>query len=278
MRTERFKSIPTSREDYEPIVELKKFDDIEDFTVRKEKVSLPRVGSSNKGYQIYFLNTSIEEISRILKNEHPMIVNHATSYRGYYYNHLLLRKAIITPRVKNPGKTIGELKMERLEDYGLIRSSYQNVITPKSDAVLVGKNFIYDLEPLVRLMKIQPKLKQIPLVERLRLFFMSVGKLYEKTTVMGYKKGPIYINLDEYDPKGTLQDFSFYELMMILLKKSDKVISRVMADVPEMEIMFYTEKGYILYIDEFMSCYRINANSSWTNRIQSSDEKTLNMS
>jgi glycosyltransferase involved in cell wall biosynthesis len=35
--------------------------------------------------------------------------------------------------------------------------------------------------------------------------------------------------------------------------------------------------GTVHYIDEFMSCYRINADSSWTNRIQSSDEKTLNM-
>lgn len=35
--------------------------------------------------------------------------------------------------------------------------------------------------------------------------------------------------------------------------------------------------GSVHYIDEFMSCYRINADSSWTNRIQSSDERTLNM-
>lgn len=35
--------------------------------------------------------------------------------------------------------------------------------------------------------------------------------------------------------------------------------------------------GSVHYIDEFMSCYRVNANSSWTNRIQSSDQKTLKM-
>ena len=257
MKLEYYKSIPSNRADYEPIVELRQFNDIEDFTVRKEKVSLPRKDNSNKGYQIYFLNTSIGEIGRILRNEHPMIVNQASAYRGYYYNHILLRSAISTPRIKNCGKSISELKMERLEDYGLVRSYYQTAITPKSDSILAEKNFIYDLEPLVRLMKFQPKLKQVPLLERLKLFFMSVGKLYEKTSVLGYTKGPIYINLDEYKPNCTLQDFSFYQFMMILLTKSDNIINKVMEGVPKMEVMFYTEKGYIL-IDTSLDFKREN--------------------
>lgn len=228
------------------VMELRQLEDIEDFTVRKEKLSLPRKNGSNKGMFICFLNTSQDGIVRILNNDHPMLINQSSTYKGYYYDFIRLRTAIKSPRIKNPGKTKSDLKTERIKDYGVIQSSIKNILTPKAIGVLAGKNFIYDMEPLTRLMKYQEKLKKIPLLERLKLYFKSIGALYDSLQFSNYERGPIFINLDEYDPRCPLSDFSFYDLMMIMLKKSDNVIEKIMADVPDMKVLFYTEKGYIL--------------------------------
>ena len=232
--------LPTS------VLELKQMEDVADFTVRKEKMALPRKNGSNKGMFICFLNTSKEGIIRILNNEHPLMINQSSAYRGYYYDFIRLRTAIKSPRIKNPGKTKSDLKVERIEDYGLIQSNVKNILTPKVINIFAGKNFVYDMEPLTRLMKFQKKLNKIPLLERFKIYFKSVGELYNSLHFPEYEKGPIFINLDEYNPKCQLSDFSFYDLMMIMLKKSDNVIEKIMSDIPEMDILFYTEKGYIL--------------------------------
>ena len=228
------------------VLELKQLEDVVDFSVRKEKMALPRKNGSNKGMFICFLNTSPEGIIRVLSNDHPMLVNQSTAYKGYYYDFIRLRTAIKSPRIKNPGKTKADLKVERISDYGVIQSNIKNVLTPKSISILAGKNFIYDMEPLTRLLKFQEKLKKIPLLERFKLYFKSIGALYDSLQFSDYEKGPIFINLDEYNPNCLLSHFSFYDLMMIMLKKSDNVIDKIMAEVPEMNILFYTEKGYML--------------------------------
>lgn len=246
MKLEYFSSISDRGTVPVSVLELKQLEDVVDFVVRKEKLALPRKNGSNKGMFISFLNTSIGNIGRVLSNNHPMLINQATSYKGYYYDVIRLRPAIKTPRVKNPGKTRADLKAERVRDYGEMQSNVQNILTPARVTTFAGKDFVYDLEPLTRLMKIQPKLQQVPLLERLKLYFWSIGAMYDSLEFPNYERGPIFINMDEYDPKCSLTDFSFYDLMMILLKKSNKVITKVMADVPNMNILFYTEKGYLL--------------------------------
>lgn len=246
MRLEYFNTISDKGVLPVSVLELKQLDDVVDFSVRKEKMALPRKNGSNKGMFICFLNTSMEEIARVLRNEHPMLMNQSSAYRGYYYDFIRLRTAIKSPRIKNPGKTKSDLKIERIADYGIIQSSVKNVMTPNSVVTLAGKNFIYDMESITRLMKIQEKLKKIPLLERFKLYFKTIGVLYDSLQFPNYERGPIFINMDEYNPKCPLSDFSFYDLMMIMLKKSDNVIEKIMTDVPEMDIIFYTEKGYIL--------------------------------
>lgn len=247
MKLEYYKSFIDNREELQStVLELKQLEDIVDFTVRKEKMTLPRRNNTNKGEFVCFLNTSKQGIANILNNEHPLILNQSSAYKGYYYDHISLRLSIKTQRIKNPGFTKSELKAQRLSDYGEIQELSNIIMTPVNIASLNKKNFIYDLEPFTRLIKSQEKLKKIPLIERLKIYFRSIGNLYNNINLVGYEKGPIYINLDEYDPKCTLLDYQFYDYMMILLKKSDNIINRVMADVPEMNILFYTNKGYIL--------------------------------
>lgn len=229
-----------------PVQELRTLATVEDFTVRKEKLALPKNGDSPKGQFVCFLNTSLENIARILTNEHPMILNKGNAYRGYYYNHLTVRPCIRSKRIKNPGKSKTDLKKERLVDYGIIQSLSNNTITPRTISTLAEKNFVYDMEPVTKLLKYQDKIKKIPLIERLRMYFETIGMYYDGISYPGYKKSAIFINLDEYNPRGLLTDYSFYDYMMILLKKSDTVVSRIMENVPPMDVLFYTEKGYIL--------------------------------
>lgn len=247
MKLEYFQELPNSKEEFQQtLFELKQLEDIEEFTVRKEKMSLPKKNGSNKGMFVCFLNTSKPEIAKILNNNHPLVLNQGSAYKGYYYDYLSLRSSIKSPRIKNPGKTKMELKTERLEDYGEMQSLSATTITPKISTALANKNFVYDMEPFTRLLKFQTKLNKMPLMERLKMYFTSVGTLYNNLNFMGYEKGPIFINLDEYDPNGSLLEYSFYEYMLILLKKSENVITKVMESIPAMDVLFYTEKGYIL--------------------------------
>ena len=68
----------------EVIMEVTKVDAVQNFTVTKDKLQLPKKGESNKGMFTPFLNTSIRDIAYILTNEHPKIVNFGSSYKGYY--------------------------------------------------------------------------------------------------------------------------------------------------------------------------------------------------
>lgn len=247
MKAEFYQGFIDNREElYSTIYELRQLEDLPDFVVRKEKMSLPKKGGSNKGKFVCFLNTSHSGIVTILNNEHPLILNQSSAYKGYYYAYDdTLRLSIKSPRIKNPGKTKMELKKERIVDYSTMQDLAPLVITPMVPSTLANKNFIYDLEPFTRLIKFQNKLNKIPLVERLRMYFVSIGTLYDNITISGYEKGPIYIDLDEYNPNCTLLDYSFYDYMMILLKKSQNIIDKIVALIPDMDIIFYTKKGYI---------------------------------
>lgn len=233
-----------------PIFELKQLVNLEDFTVNKDKMQMPRNGQSNKGMFVCFLNTSLESIAMLLNNKHPRIVNMGTAYKGYYYDFRSVRFSIKSTRIKNPGKTNITLKKERLHDYGQIQQAAPNIITPISVATLAGKNFVYDMEPITRLLRFQPKLVKLPLLERLRTYFRTIGSYYNGLNIDGYEKGPIFINLDDCNNQIDLQQFYFYQYMMLLLKKSDNVIYKVMMDVPNFQFLLYTSKGYILMSTE----------------------------
>ena len=247
MKLEYYETLPDNRQEFhETLLELRQLQDVVDFTVRREKMSLPKKNNSNKGMYVCFLNTSKPEIAKILNNEHPLILNQGNAYRGYYYDFVSLRTSIKTTRVKNPGKTKTDLKNERITDYGEMQATASLIQTPRSTSTLAGKDFVYDLEPFTRLIKLQDRLKKISLVERLKIYFQSIGELYKSIIIPNYEKGPIFINLDEYNPNCTLLDYSFFDYMLILLKKSDNVIDKINTLIPEMNVLFYTEKGYVL--------------------------------
>lgn len=227
------------------VTEVARIDSIQNFTVTKEKLQLPKKGEANKWMITPFLNTSLRDIAHILTNDHLRIKNLGTLYKGYYYDFMDVRGSIRSPRVKNPGKSKLDLKKERIRDYGMIQELSPMTMTPVKISTFAGRNFVYDMEPVTRLLRFQPKLKKMPLIERLTTYFKTIGNFYLSINANGYDKAPIFIDLDEYNPKCDIGEFHFYDYMMILLKKSNNVIYKVMMGVPEMDVLFYTEKGYI---------------------------------
>ncbi len=75
-----------------------------------------------------------------------------------------------------------------------------------------------------------------------------------------------------------LGDNNFPTSSMMIRKKFDSEYPEFYYKCPVGDYpmqVYMTMCGYLHYIDEFMSCYRLNADSSWTNRIQSSDKKLV---
>ena len=78
----------------------------------------------------------------------------------------------------------------------------------------------------------------------------------------------------------TLGEDNFATNSMMIRKKFDEKYPEFYHKCPVGDYpmqVYMTMNGYLHYIDEFMSCYRINADASWTNRIQSDDKKLLRM-
>lgn len=226
-----------------PVTEVTTFNDLENLTVSKEKLQLPNDPIMN--HFICFLNTDLSDIAMVLNNKHQLLLNKGNYYRAYYYDALSLRRAVQSRRVKTIGKSKAELRTDRKARYSMLKSMVR-VITPFDVSALVNKGFVYDLEPLTDILRSQENLKNIPLTEKLRLYFDTVSTLYDNLEFVGYDRGPILINMDGYDPTSKLNQYLFYDYMMVLLNKSENFISRILAGVADFSVLFYTTKGYLL--------------------------------
>lgn len=227
----------------QPVLEMNTIEGLEELVVSKEKLQLPNGSAMN--HFVCFLNTDLTDIATVLNNKHRLLLNKGNLYRAYYYDALRLRRAIQSRRVKNIGKSKAELRTDRKARYSTLKAMTK-VITPFDVSALVGKNFVYDMEPLTDVLKLQENLRKVPLTERLRLYFDSISTMYDDLEFVGYERGPIFISMDGYDPSAKLDRFLFYDYMMILLNKSENFISRSLSDLPDFDLLFYTSKGYLL--------------------------------
>lgn len=230
------------------ILEMKSLEDVPNFTVTKQKLHLP-VDTIMDNF-VCFLNTSIAGITMVLKNRHPLILNQGNTYRGYYYDALYLYRCIKSNRVKNIGLSKSELRAMRASRYGKMKSS-MSILTPVDVSILTGKNFVYDLDPVTNILTMQNKLTKIPLVEKLKIYFHTIFLLYNQLDYVGYNKGPIFIDLDDYKSSSDkLNSYLFYDYLMLLLRKSDAIISRILEPIEDFQVVLYTTKGYIKFSKE----------------------------
>ena len=234
-----------------PVMELKNAMDLDDLVFRRERFSLP-CGESNrqKGYLFYTLNTSIASIASLLKNENKIIMNRANSYNSYYYDYTLLRNSLKIGNVVLPTVSFAKAKSDRIIRYNQIKTDLEGVRTPITSTNLRGKNFVCDLDPIIELMKNEPKVKKISLVKKITLFFNTIKKFTEVNYYTKgdsgdpYVRGPIFINLDEMNNYSDISDFHFLKYLIMLFRKSESFMSSFSA---EYKVIFYTTRGYLVF-------------------------------
>ena len=232
-------------------MELKSAMDLDDLMFRRERFTLP-CGESNKqkGFLFYTLNTSIGSIASLLKNENNIILNRANSYNSYYYDYTLLRNSLKIGNVVIPAISYSKAKSDRLIRYNQMKTSLEGIRTPINSTTLRGKNFVCDLEPVIELMKNEPKVKKISLVKKITLFFDTIKKFtevnYYSDGDLGqpYVKGPIFINLDEMKNYSDISDFHFLKYLIMLFKKSEQFMLNFSA---KYKVIFYTSRGYLVF-------------------------------
>lgn len=196
------------------------------------------IKNRTKGMYFFTLNTTIKSIAELINDTHDRVSNNGNMYKTYYYDYMVLPKSIKSKRVVNSGLTPAKAKKQRLEYYTMIETECKDVITPLTMSSLAGKNFIYDLNPLVDLYSKQTKLKNVMLVEKLRTYFETLHNIVS-SKIDGYTGGYIFVNMDDY--KKYSRDCHIMHNLLLLLKRSDKII----ADFTryDMKFVFYNTQG-----------------------------------
>lgn len=228
----------------DPVLEMKNAVDLSGLVYRREKFYLPSGESDKrKGYFFYTINTSIDAIGKLLKNEHNLIINRANSYNAYYYDHKSLRNSIVVGTVTLPGISLPDAKNDRIAKYSMVRSSVDGIRTPVNLDVLHGKNFVYDLDPVAVLLKNQKKLQHRSIIVKITTFFNTLKKMMSRK-FDGYTAGPLFINLDEKKNYTDVNDYHFLTYLIMLFRKRESFMSQFCSPY---KVIFYTDKGYLVF-------------------------------
>ena len=231
----------------EPVMEMRHIDDIQSMKFTKERIMLPChiLSSRQDGYILPMLSTSLDSIADILQNKHPLMTNTGKIYNSYYYNHLQLI-SIRSPFISASRVPKKKLMLERLSNYDIMASKVGGIRLPKTPNMLHGKNFIYDMTPVVSYLKRMPKLNQAPMLMKIRVYFDAIQKTYEYINgIQGYQDvAPIYIDMDQYEGQSDLLDYHFFTYLLLLLRKPANVLESFKSNY---KVFFFTKKGYLLF-------------------------------
>lgn len=229
------------------VLEVRNAMDLQGLTYRRDKFVLPS-GESNKqkGYAFFTLNTSITSIGALLNNQSSFIMNRANSYNAYFYDYKLLRNSLKIKNVVVPCTTLADAKNKRLVRYNAIGSEVSGIRTPIGIDVLHGRNFVYDLEPLIEIMRKEPKMERQSLVRKMNVYFDTLKTFITRPfdTEQAYIKGPVFINLDEWKDHKNVNDYHFMTYLIMLFRKKQSFMDSFKAPY---KVIFYTSKGYLLF-------------------------------
>lgn len=198
--------------------------------------------SRNKGFYFFTINTTQESIADILNNTHDKVSNMGSIYKAYYYDYSLLPKCIKSKKVVNSGLTMAKAKKQRLQYYSIMDSLSEEVLTPLTLSPLSGKNFIYDMNPVIDLYDKQKKIQKTSLLEQFRAYFNTVGAIVEQQ-IPKYQGNFVFVNLDDYT-KCNKKSHILHNIML-LLKRSDKIIGEFRHF--KYKIVFYNKKGSFVF-------------------------------
>ena len=217
--------------------------DIQSLEFIKTKLWVPYDPKSRtKGMYFYTLNTKPESIAKLINNEHTQVSNNGVIYNAYYYDYMDIPKGIKSKLVVNSGVTLNKAKRQRLEYYNIMDSLCPSIKTPFMLTTLSGKNFVYDLNPIIDLYSKQEKIKNTSLIRRFRAYFDTLTNITDKS-ITGYTGEFILVDLDDYNKYD--KNTHILHNIMLLLKRSDKFIEEFKKY--KMKIVFYNTKGAFLF-------------------------------
>lgn len=229
----------------EPVMEVRTIEDVREFMYKKDHVSLPFNQSDRlKGALIFTLNTSIDGIAKLLLNGNPFIMNKGKLYNTYYYDHMSIRGCLVCDKIPNAyGVRNVEAKNTRIVAYDEIKDKVDGIITPIILERARNKNIVYDLQPIANYMKKIEKLSKLNIMFRLRAYFDTLRKFYDKE-YQGYTKKAIFVDLDEFPDDATLDDYHVLLYILTLFTRSEKVIAEFRYP---MKFVFYSAKGFMTF-------------------------------
>jgi len=190
------------------------------------------------------LNVSKDALADILMNLHPLMVNTGKIYNAYYYNHLALLN-INSPFIRRNVVSKKKLRVERFSDCDVMVSKVSGIKVPKASKLLHEKNVVYDMNPVVKYLQRQPRLKSAPLNVKLSNYFTAINTIYkDMASLPGYVVSPIFVNLDEYYGNEDMEKYHFFTYLLLLLRRPQSFIDLQKASY---QILFFTKKGYFLF-------------------------------
>lgn len=235
-------------EEFVSVMEARDLTDVVDMRITRDKLKLPFDANDRRhGKIIYFMNTSLDGIAKIINNGHPKISNIGKMYNTYYYDYLSLFKAFKGPGMPNTGKTRSIARRERAIRLAEIAEKVEGINTPFTLEQSKYRNLVYDIDPIIDAMKQHPKMTKVNYLRKMDIFFTSVDKLM--STNMNTSKGmydgkTIFIDLDEYKGQESLNSYHMLTYLSLLLKKRPKLIERYRGTY---DILFYTSRGYLKF-------------------------------
>lgn len=230
----------------ENVMEARKLDDIVNVRYTRDKLNLPTDDADKfHGRMVFYLNTSLDGIAKVLTNKHPKIRNLGNAYITYYYDFISIPTCFEAPGIRKTGITKAVAKRDRSTRYTLMGERMENIKTPFAMNLAQKRNMIYDLNPIIDAMRSNKKLAKMTMLRRVNMFFDSIKRAVNQTADKGdYKGHAIFIDLDEYNAKKSIDQYHFLTYLLFLLKKSEKIIEQYKADY---DVLFYTRNGYILF-------------------------------
>lgn len=231
----------------ESVLEVHNAMDLSGLNYCRDKFVLPSLDSDKqRSYFFFTLNTSISSIVSLLTNKYSFIQNKSNSYNAYYYNHKLLRNCLRIRNVTVPGVSLADAKTARLVRYNRISSEMNGIQTPIQLDILHGKNFVYDLEPLIELMSNEPRMKKQSLSSKIQVYFNTLKNfiLQDLNSQREYTRGPVFINLDDKTAYTDVDHYHFLTYLIMLFRKNQSFMDEFVAPY---KVILYTSRGYLVF-------------------------------
>lgn len=222
--------------------------DLEMLKVYKEKLFLPhdKVNKYKKSC-IIMQGCDLATISKIFNNEHPKLNNLGNIYKMYFYDYIRLRFAVQSPLVKNSGKTNIVARNERLVVYKQMEELSPQVATPLIMTNNKNLNMIYDLTPVIDIIKTHPKLKVTNSINRIKAFMDTIYSEFNNIKVTG-KDGEYdkYFLVNIENDRGILGEEFLTTFLYTLKNQARFSVDGVFKYNDDINILLFSNKGYIL--------------------------------